>query len=152
MFGDRLDRLDTLNPRPLPAGASFDLAAVNVSTPSRLLLESPWSAMALCVFSSFRVYACSRCRSRRTSSASSCPNRLRHRYIVCSEMLCFFAVSATVPASASRRIRTVCSSEDLTFFIASPCPKKAIIPRINRSENHPASHPAASNSLPLRNL
>lgn len=58
--------------------------------------------------------------------------------MVCSEMPCFFAVSPIVPAAASRKIRTICASENLAFFIDSSCPEKAIIPRMSPSENHVA--------------
>jgi hypothetical protein len=33
-------------------------------------------------------------------------------------------------------MRTICSSENRAFFIASSCPEKAIIPGIQWSENH----------------
>jgi len=61
-----------------------------------------------------------------------------------------FSESATVPESASRRIRTICSSENLAFFIAYSCPEKAITPRISWAENHTAGQ-LTSSSLTLRN-
>jgi hypothetical protein len=75
-----------------------------------VITSSSRSRSATSFFS--RAFSCSTCRIRRTFTASSCPNRFRQRYIVCAEIPCFLAASATVPASASRRIRTICSSEN----------------------------------------
>src|ERR1039457_781232 len=65
------------------------------------------------------TFSISNSRNRFTSAGCSVPNRRRHTQIVCSLILCFLATSTTGLRSASRRIATICSSVNRTFFISS---------------------------------
>src|ERR1039458_7648903 len=51
---------------------------------------------------------------------------------------CFLATSATGVLSASRRILTICSSENLVFFMAPSVPEGPLSQSINWTENRPA--------------
>src|ERR1700753_1885232 len=70
-----------------------------------------------------RAFSVPICGGRFTSTALSCPKRLRQAYIVTSLTPCFLATSDAGAWPTSRGISTICSSEDRVFFMDSLSPR-----------------------------